>query len=103
MIFNEIKCHVNTSLGLVGGCIPCIPLLCPRQLGALTFSLAPQWPPTFLILESPLFDRVNHSKSIFITTENHHAGETYMMLTGLLFFPKFSILFSMKISYIHNF
>ena len=25
MIFNEIKCHVNTSLGLVGGCISCIP------------------------------------------------------------------------------
>jgi len=25
IIFNEIKCHVNTSLGLVGGCIPCIP------------------------------------------------------------------------------
>jgi len=25
MIFNEIKCHVNTSLGLVGGCIPCSP------------------------------------------------------------------------------
>jgi len=25
MIFYEIKCHVNTSLGLVGGCIPCIP------------------------------------------------------------------------------
>jgi len=25
MIFNEIKCHVNTSLGLVGGSIPCIP------------------------------------------------------------------------------
>jgi len=24
-IFNEIKCHVNTSLGLVGECIPCIP------------------------------------------------------------------------------
>jgi len=24
MIFNEIKCHVNTSLVLVGGCIPCI-------------------------------------------------------------------------------
>jgi len=24
MIFNEIKCHVNTSLGLVGGCIPCV-------------------------------------------------------------------------------
>jgi len=22
MIFNEIKCHVNTALGLVGGCIP---------------------------------------------------------------------------------
>jgi len=22
MIFNEIKCHVNTTLGLVGGCIP---------------------------------------------------------------------------------
>jgi len=31
MIFNEIKCHVNTCLGLVGGaCIPCIPPLCPR-------------------------------------------------------------------------
>jgi len=27
MIFNEIRCHVNTSLGLVGGCIPCIPPL----------------------------------------------------------------------------
>jgi len=25
MIFNEIKCHVNTSFGLVGGCISCIP------------------------------------------------------------------------------
>jgi len=25
MILNEIKCHVNTSLGLVGGCILCIP------------------------------------------------------------------------------
>jgi len=22
MIFNEIKCRVNTTLGLVGGCIP---------------------------------------------------------------------------------
>jgi len=22
---------------------------------------------------------VNHSKSIFITTENHHAGETFML------------------------
>jgi len=30
MIFNEIKCHVDTSLVLVGGCIPCIPPLCPR-------------------------------------------------------------------------
>ena len=28
MIFNEIKCHVNTFLGLVWGCIP-VPL-CPR-------------------------------------------------------------------------
>jgi len=25
MIFNELKCRVNTSLGLVGGYIPCIP------------------------------------------------------------------------------
>jgi len=25
MIFNEIKCHVNTFLGLMGGCIsPCV-------------------------------------------------------------------------------
>jgi len=30
MIFNEIKCHINTSLGMVGGCIPCIHSLCPR-------------------------------------------------------------------------
>jgi len=29
MIFNEIKCHVSASLGLVGGCTPCIPP-CPR-------------------------------------------------------------------------
>jgi len=33
MIFNELNCHVNTSLGLVGGCIPCIPPLCPRLPG----------------------------------------------------------------------
>jgi len=26
MIFNEIKCHVNTSLGLVGGASPTSPL-----------------------------------------------------------------------------
>jgi len=26
MIFNEIKCHVNTSLGLVGGMHPLHPL-----------------------------------------------------------------------------
>jgi len=25
MISNEIKCHINTSLGLVVGCIPWIP------------------------------------------------------------------------------
>jgi len=25
MIFSEIKCNVNISLGLVGGCIHCIP------------------------------------------------------------------------------
>jgi len=31
MIFNGIKCHVNTSLGLVGGCSP----LCVRA-----------WPPS---------------------------------------------------------
>jgi len=24
MIFNEIKCRVSTSLGLVGGCISCV-------------------------------------------------------------------------------
>jgi len=24
MILNEIKCHVNNSLGVVGGCIPCV-------------------------------------------------------------------------------
>jgi len=30
------------------------------------------------------FDRFNHSKSIFITVENHHAGET-LMLAPLLF------------------
>jgi len=35
MIFNETKCHVKTSLGLVGGCIPCIPPLCPRLCGLL--------------------------------------------------------------------
>jgi len=30
------------------------------------------------------FDKVGHSKSIFITTENHHAGEAFML--ALLFF-----------------
>ena len=32
MIFNEIKCHVNTSLGLDGGLHPLHPSLCPRLL-----------------------------------------------------------------------
>jgi len=30
MIFNEIECHVNTSLGLVGGMHPLHPPLCLR-------------------------------------------------------------------------
>jgi len=30
MIFNEIKFHVNTSLGLVGEMHPLHPPLCPR-------------------------------------------------------------------------
>jgi len=30
MIFNEIKCHVNTNIGLVGGMHPLHPPLCPR-------------------------------------------------------------------------
>jgi len=29
MIFNEIKCHFNTCLGLVGGMYPRHPPLCP--------------------------------------------------------------------------
>jgi len=32
MIFNEIKCHVNTFLGLVGEMHPLHPPLCPRLL-----------------------------------------------------------------------
>jgi len=43
------------------------------------FFLGPAVPPIFLILESPQFDRFSHSKSIFITTESHHAGETFML------------------------
>jgi len=31
MIFNEIKCHVNTSLGLLGGMHPS-PLFAPGQV-----------------------------------------------------------------------
>jgi len=30
MILNEIKCHVNTSLGLVGGMHPLQPFPCVR-------------------------------------------------------------------------
>jgi len=30
MSFNEIKCHVNTSFGLLGGMHPLHPPLCPR-------------------------------------------------------------------------
>jgi len=30
MILNEIKCHVNTSLGLVRGIHPLYPPLCPH-------------------------------------------------------------------------
>jgi len=37
MIFNEIKCGVNTSLGLVGGCIPCTHPPCVRTCAMQTF------------------------------------------------------------------
>ena len=33
MVFNEIKCHVNTSLGLVGGMHPLHPPLCLQLMG----------------------------------------------------------------------
>jgi len=52
------------------------------------FFLGPAVPHHFLILESPLFDRVNHSTSIFITTENHHAGETFMLPPYLFPWPR---------------
>jgi len=39
MSFNEIKCHVNTSLGLVGGCIP----PCVRAFSVLPNSWIHQW------------------------------------------------------------
>jgi len=42
------------------------------------FLLDPAVAPHFLILESPLFDGVNYSKSTFITTENHHAWDNYV-------------------------
>ena len=35
MIFNEIKCHVNTFLGLVGGDASPASPLCPRLPGCL--------------------------------------------------------------------
>jgi len=34
MIFNETKCHVNTSLGVMGGCI--IPVSAPAQAPSLS-------------------------------------------------------------------
>jgi len=47
MIFNEIKCHVNTSLGLAGGMHPLHPPLCPRLIralmGLLTFVVMTLW------------------------------------------------------------
>jgi len=36
------------------------------------------------------FDRVNPSKSSFITTENHHAGETFMLAPLLFSLNSFS-------------
>jgi len=42
MIFNEIKCQVKTSLGLVGGCIPCIPPCVRACIGLVHFS---DWKP----------------------------------------------------------
>jgi len=38
IIFNEIKYHVNTSLGLVGGCTPCIPPVSAPVFYAMTLS-----------------------------------------------------------------
>jgi len=39
MIFNEIKCHVNTSFGLVGGCIP----PCVRAFATTLLRKWPMW------------------------------------------------------------
>ena len=38
MICNEIKGHVNTSLGLVGGMHPLHPPLCPRLIRDVTLN-----------------------------------------------------------------
>jgi len=39
MIFNEIKCHVNTSLGLAGGMHPLHPPTCVRGCRSLLAGL----------------------------------------------------------------
>jgi len=56
IIFNEIKCHVNTSLGLVGGMHPLHPPLCPRL------------PPndTFLRLQHGWHSRRRKCKGVFM-------------------------------------
>jgi len=47
MIFNEIKCHVNTSFGLAEGMNPLHPSLCLRLIralmGLLTFVVRKLW------------------------------------------------------------
>jgi len=43
MIFNEIKCRVNTSLGLVGEMHPLNPPLCPRLVMAVVKTICQQY------------------------------------------------------------
>ena len=71
MIFNEIKCHVNTSLGLVGGWIPCMPLCVrawvlprPADTGWPFGALAPKAfvPPSFVVLSKIWFEHMMKTK-----------------------------------------
>jgi len=43
MILNEIKCYVNTSLGLVEGCIPCIPPVSAPAANTYSVMCYPLW------------------------------------------------------------
>jgi len=101
MILNEIKCHVDTSLGLVGGMHPLHVPLCPRLTWSLQLLLLSLQ--QFTPVEYEFSSRIHKQKSVtyarfkFINSPSYSNSKinTKMLIAG---FQSASLLLTVKTS-----